>query len=77
MYLIKGRQNGFIDIQTSLYWTIVTITTVGYGDITPQTNLGKTLASMIMLCGYGVIAVPTGIVLSEYNKLSFVGKNKK
>ena len=70
MYIIEGPKSGFTDIPTSLYWTIVTITTVGYGDITPLTSLGKTLASIIMLCGYGVIAVPTGIVFSEYSKAS-------
>ncbi len=76
MYLIEGEASGFVDIPTSLYWTIVTITTVGYGDITPITALGKSLASIIMLSGYGVIAVPTGIVLSEYSKLNFVRKKK-
>lgn len=68
MYIIEGPANWFTDIPTSLYWTIVTLTTVGYGDITPLTALGKALASLIMLSWYGVIAVPTGIVVSEYNK---------
>lgn len=74
MYLIEGKENGFTDIPTALYFTIVTISTVGYGDIAPQTNLGKTLASLIMLSGYAVIAVPTGIVVSEYNKLSYLSR---
>lgn len=70
MYIVEGPVSGFSDIPTSLYWTIVTITTVGYGDITPITSAGKIIASLIMLSGYGVIAVPTGIVVSEYNKAS-------
>lgn len=74
MYLIEGPSSGFKDIPTSLYWTIVTITTVGYGDLVPATALGKILSSVIMLSGYGVIAVPTGIVLSEYSKLNFSRK---
>jgi voltage-gated potassium channel len=65
MFLIEGPQNGFTSIPTSIYWTIVTITTVGYGDITPLTPLGKALAAMAMLIGYSIIAVPTGIVTSE------------
>lgn len=77
MYVIEGPAHGFSDIPTSLYWTIVTITTVGYGDITPITGAGKVLASLIMLSGYGVIAVPTGIIFSEYNKASFYLKKNK
>ena len=65
MYLIEGPEHGFTSIPTSMYWTIVTITTVGYGDIAPVTTLGQTLASIIMLMGYGIIAVPTGIVTGE------------
>jgi len=65
MYLIEGPEHGFTSIPTSMYWTIVTITTVGYGDIAPVTTLGQTLASIIMLLGYGIIAVPTGIVTGE------------
>jgi voltage-gated potassium channel len=65
MYLIEGPENGFTSIPTSIYWAIVTMTTVGYGDIAPQTVLGKTLASAVMILGYGVLAVPTGIVTVE------------
>lgn len=65
MYLVEGPQSGFTSIPESIYWAIVTLTTVGYGDISPETPLGKIIASVIMLCGYGIIAVPTGIVTSE------------
>jgi voltage-gated potassium channel len=65
MYLIEGGQNGFGSIAESIYWAIVTITTVGYGDISPATPLGKFFASTIMLMGYAIIAVPTGIVTTE------------
>lgn len=65
MYLVERGQNGFTSIPTSIYWAIVTITTVGYGDISPVTPLGKAVASLIMLIGYGIIAVPTGIVTTE------------
>jgi len=65
MYLIEGSQSGFTSIPVSIYWAIVTMTTVGYGDIAPQTPLGQLVASMLMVVGYGVIAVPTGIVTSE------------
>jgi voltage-gated potassium channel len=65
MYLIEGGENGFHSIPDSIYWAIVTITTVGYGDISPVTPLGKFVASLIMLIGYGIIAVPTGIITTE------------
>lgn len=65
MYLIEGAENGFTSIPRSVYWAIVTMTTVGYGDIAPQTVLGQMVASMIMIFGYGIIAVPTGIVSVE------------
>jgi voltage-gated potassium channel len=65
MYLIEGEDSGFRNIPESIYWCIVTMTTVGYGDIAPQTPLGKVLASAIMIMGYGIIAVPTGIVTVE------------
>lgn len=65
MYVIEGGKNGFVDIPTSIYWAVVTLTTVGYGDIAPMTPLGKFLSVVLMLCGYSIIAVPTGIVTSE------------
>lgn len=65
MYLVEGRTHGFTSIPLSIYWTIVTITTVGYGDITPETPVGQALASLIMLLGYAIVAVPTGIVTAE------------
>lgn len=68
MFMIEGRHNGFKDIPTSIYWCIVTLTTVGYGDVAPTTPLGQFIASFIMIMGYGIIAVPTGIVTAEYAK---------
>jgi len=65
MFIVEGPQNGFSSIPKSIYWTIVTITTVGYGDITPQTAIGQVIASMAMLTGYSIIAVPTGIFTAE------------
>lgn len=65
LYLIEGPEHGFANIPESVYWAIVTLTTVGYGDISPDTPLGKAVASLIMVLGYGVIAVPTGIVSAE------------
>ncbi len=65
MYLVEGEENGFDNIPVSVYWAIVTMTTVGYGDIAPQTALGKLLAAGVMVLGYGIIAVPTGIVTAE------------
>jgi len=65
MYLVESRANGFNSIPDSIYWAIVTITTVGYGDIAPVTPTGKFIASLIMLIGYGIIAVPTGIITTE------------
>ncbi len=65
MYLIEGAQSGFTSIPKSIYWAIVTMTTVGYGDIAPTTPLGQMVASLLMIIGYGIIAVPTGIVTSE------------
>lgn len=66
MYLIESEEAGFTSIPRSIYWTIVTLTTVGYGDIAPQTNLGQFIATIIMVLGYGIIAVPTGIVTAEF-----------
>lgn len=74
MYIVEGPENGFTSIPASMYWTIVTITTVGYGDITPVTTLGQTIASVVMLLGYGIIAVPTGIVTAE---MAFARKDTK
>lgn len=68
MYIIEGGENGFDSIPRSIYWSIVTMTTVGYGDIAPVTIVGQTLASFIMILGYGIIAVPTGIVTSEIHR---------
>ncbi|MFG0304821.1 MAG: ion transporter [Phycisphaerales bacterium JB040] len=65
MYLVEGPEHGFTNIPQGVYWAVVTMTTVGYGDISPQTPLGKLLASGIMIMGYGIIAVPTGIVTAE------------
>lgn len=65
MFLIEGRKNGFTSIPMSIYWTIVTITTVGYGDIVPATPWGKVLSTITMLVGYSIIAVPTGIITAE------------
>jgi voltage-gated potassium channel len=65
MYLIEGEENGFTSIPRSVYWAIVTMTTVGYGDIAPHTVAGQVLASVLMIMGYGIIAVPTGIVSVE------------
>ena len=65
MFIVEGPANGFVDIPSSIYWSIVTVTTVGYGDIAPQSELGRFIASLAMLTGYAIIAVPTGIVSSE------------
>ena len=65
MYLVEGEGNGFTSIPRSVYWAIVTLTTVGYGDIAPKTAIGQSIAAVIMICGYGIIAVPTGIVSAE------------
>ena len=74
MYLIEGAENGFTSIPRSVYWAIVTLTTVGYGGISPQTDLGQALASVVMIIGYGIIAVPTGIVTAEITR---VGMERK
>lgn len=66
MYLIEGEASGFSSIPISVYWCIVTLTTVGFGDIAPVTPLGQLIAAIIMILGYGIIAVPTGIVSAEY-----------
>lgn len=68
MYVVEGKESGFTSIPASIYWTIVTLTTVGYGDISPITPLGQFIASFVMILGYGIIAVPTGIVTAEIAK---------
>lgn len=74
MYVIEGPTNGFTSIPVSIYWAIVTMTTVGYGDIAPRTAFGQILASMIMIAGYAIIAIPTGIVTTEIARAT---SNKK
>lgn len=66
MYLVEGPESGFTSIPTSVYWTIVTLTTVGFGDITPLTPAGQFISTVIMILGYGIIAVPTGLVSAAY-----------
>jgi voltage-gated potassium channel len=68
MYLIEGPENGFRSIPEGIYWAIITLTTVGYGDITPLTPLGKTLSAFVMILGYSIIAVPTGIITAELSR---------
>ncbi|ALJ00402.1 ion transporter [Rufibacter tibetensis] len=69
IYVVEGEENGFTSIPQSIYWAIVTITTVGYGDITPRTPLGQIISSLVMLMGYAIIAVPTGIVTVELSRI--------
>jgi voltage-gated potassium channel len=71
MYVVEGPQHGYTSIPMAMYWAVVTMTTVGYGDITPGTNLGKMLASFMMLLGWGILAVPTGIVTAEMTSQHF------
>ncbi|MBA3759862.1 MAG: ion transporter [Gemmatimonadales bacterium] len=68
MYVIEGERHGFTSIPISMYWAVVTLTTVGYGDLAPATTLGRALAVVLMLTGYGIIAVPTGIVTAELTR---------
>tara|TARA_B100000767_G_C19714505_1_gene514327 strand:+ start:410 stop:1228 length:819 start_codon:yes stop_codon:yes gene_type:complete len=75
MYMIEGTENGFTSIPKSIYWAIVTMTTVGYGDIAPQTPFGQFIASIIMILGYAIIAIPTGIVSSEMSKTNTIDIN--
>jgi voltage-gated potassium channel len=74
MYVVEGGENGFTSIPQSIYWAIITITTVGYGDIVPQTVIGKFISSFVMIIGYAIIAVPTGIFTAEMMKSTL---NKK
>lgn len=80
MYVVEGKDSGFTSIPVSIYWCIVTLTTVGYGDIAPVTTLGQVIASCVMILGYGVIAVPTGIVTAQFtaskNKTDDIPKGK-
>ncbi|MEP1489382.1 MAG: ion transporter [Algibacter sp.] len=76
MYMIEGDEAGFTSIPASVYWCIVTLTTVGYGDISPVTPLGQFIASIVMILGYGIIAVPTGIVSAEYASQTKADKEK-
>lgn len=68
MHVVEGPANGFTSIPIGIYWAVVTLTTVGFGDVTPQTTLGRFLATVVMLLGYGIIAVPTGIVTAEMTR---------
>jgi len=68
MYLIEGEEHGFTSIPRSIYWAVITLTTVGYGDLTPHTPLGQAVATLVMIMGYGIIAVPTGIVTLEISE---------
>jgi voltage-gated potassium channel len=77
MYVIEGEANGFTSIPRSVYWAIVTLTTVGYGDISPHTPIGQALASVIMIMGYSIIAVPTGIITAELGLSAARQKNAR
>lgn len=71
MYVVEGPDNGFTNIPVSVYWAITTMTTVGFGDITPKTEIGRVIASLMMLLGWGTLAVPTGIVSAEFTAQRF------
>jgi voltage-gated potassium channel len=73
MYVLEGEQHGFVDIPTSIYWAVVTLTTVGYGDLSPKTPIGQLFSSLVMLLGYAIIAVPTGIVSFEISRAARFG----
>lgn len=77
VYLVEGEENGFTSIPKSIYWAIVTLTTVGYGDMAPRTPLGQLLACVMMIIGYGMIAVPTGIVTVELSRAGYSFKKTK
>jgi voltage-gated potassium channel len=74
MYLIEGRASGFTSIPRGIYWAIVTLTTVGYGDISPQSAIGQTVAAVVMIMGFAIIAVPTGIVTAEITRVQSIGR---
>ena len=76
MYLIEGEKSGYTSIPKSIYWAIVTLTTVGYGDIAPLTPIGQAISAIIMLIGYSIIAVPTGIITTEltFSKVNYKHK---
>jgi voltage-gated potassium channel len=76
MYVVEGPANGFTNIPVAVYWAISTLTTVGFGDITPKTGLGRTIASLMMLIGWGTLAVPTGIVSAEFTALRMAGRSR-
>lgn len=76
MYVIEGEKGGFSSIPISIYWAVVTITTVGYGDISPVTPLGQFIASLLMITGYGIIAVPTGIVTVEMSRQAEISRKR-
>ncbi|HEB52952.1 MAG TPA: ion transporter, partial [bacterium] len=74
MYVVEGPANGFTSIPIGVYWAITTMTTVGFGDVTPRTDVGRFIASMMMLLGWGTLAVPTGIVSSEFTAERLTGR---
>ncbi len=76
IYIVEGPENGFTSIPKSIYWAVVTITTVGYGDLTPATPLGSFIATIVMLLGYSILAVPTGIVAAEFTKTNLFIKKE-
>lgn len=77
MYVVEGPENGFTSIPTSVYWAITAITTVGFGDIVPQTDLGRAIASAMMLIGWGILAVPTGIITAEMTAQHYESKSDR
>lgn len=77
MYLVESPESGFTSIPQSIYWAIITLTTVGYGDIVPQTVLGQFIASGVMICGYSIIAVPTGIYVAEMTSILRVQRDAR
>lgn len=77
LYAIEGPEYGFTSIPVSIYWAVVTITTVGFGDITPQTPLGQAIASITMLLGYAIIAVPTGIITAQLGREMYLHRDRR